>query len=178
MFAENLFPPIPSELIMPLAGYIATSGRMSLGAVIAAGTAGSVLGALPLYYFGRRLGRKGLDEFADRHGRWLTLSRRDLERSTRWFERHGPSAVFFCRLVPGIRSLISFPAGVSRMHLGLFLLWTTLGAALWSTVLAGLGYLLGRNYRQVEAWLDPFSWFVIGAVLALYITRVLRHKGG
>ena len=177
MFVENLFPPIPSELIMPLAGYMAIHDRLSIAGVIVAGTTGSVLGALPLYYLGRRLGRRGLDAFADRHGRWLTVSRSDLKRAADWFERHGSAAVFFCRLVPGLRSLISLPAGISRMNLASFLLWTTLGAALWSALLAGLGYFLGRNFRQVEQWLDPFSWIVLGTVVVLYVWRVLRHRG-
>lgn len=177
MFLENLFPPIPSELIMPLAGYMATQERLTIAGVIVAGTAGSVLGALPLYYLGRRLGRKGLDQFADRYGRWLTLSRRDLERSRNWFERHGKAAVFFCRLVPGLRSLISFPAGVARMNLAVFLAFTTLGAALWTALLAGLGYGLGRSFRQVDQWLDPFSWVVVGTIGVLYVWRVATHKG-
>jgi membrane protein DedA with SNARE-associated domain len=177
MFLENVFPPIPSELIMPLAGYMATQERLSIGGVIVAGTAGSVLGAVPIYYFGRRLGKKRLDEFADRHGRWLTLSRQDLERSRRWFERHGAAAVFFCRLVPGLRSLISLPAGIARMSFALFMLWTTLGAALWTALLAGLGWTLGRNFKQVEQWLDPFSWAVLGGIVVAYFWRVARHKG-
>jgi membrane protein DedA with SNARE-associated domain len=177
MFLENVFPPIPSELIMPLAGYMATSGKLALPGVVIAGTAGSVLGALPLYYLARRYGARRLEDFADRHGRWLTLSREDLQRARHWFDRHGGAAVFFCRLVPGLRSLISLPAGVQRMHFGLFLLWTTLGSALWSGILAGLGYVLGRNFKVVEQWLDPFSWVVLGTVLALYLWRVARHKG-
>lgn len=177
MFLENVFPPIPSELIMPLAGFMATQDRLSILGVIVAGTAGSVLGAVPLYYWGRRLGARRLEEFADRHGRWLTLSRRDLERARRWFERHGPAAVFFCRLVPGLRSLISLPAGVARMNFALFMLWTTLGALLWTALLAGLGWFLGHNFRQVERWLDPFSWIVLGTIAVMYVWRVARHKG-
>lgn len=177
MFLENVFPPIPSELIMPLAGYMATGGRLSLAGVIIAGTAGSVLGAIPLYYFGRKLGKERLERFADRRGRWLTLSRRDLARAAGWFDRHGAAAVFFCRLVPGLRSLISLPAGINRMNPGLFLLWTTLGSALWTALLAGLGYVLGRNFRQVEQWLDPISWAVIGGIAVLYVWRVVTCKG-
>ena len=177
MFLENVFPPIPSELIMPLAGFMAASGKLSLPGVVIAGTIGSVLGALPPYYLARRFGAERLERFADRHGRWLTLSRQDLERARRWFDRHGAAAVFFCRLIPGLRSLISLPAGIDRMNLGVFLLWTTLGAALWSGILAGLGYVLGRNFKVVEQWLDPFSWVVLGTILVLYVWRVIRHKG-
>ncbi|HKZ74001.1 MAG TPA: DedA family protein [Steroidobacteraceae bacterium] len=177
MFLENVFPPIPSELIMPLAGFMATSGKLSLPGVVIAGTIGSVLGALPPYYLARRFGAERLERFADRHGRWLTLSRRDLVRARRWFDRHGAAAVFFCRLIPGLRSLISLPAGIDRMNVGAFLFWTTLGAALWTGILAGLGYVLGRNFKVVEQWLDPFSWVVLGTILVLYVWRVIRHKG-
>jgi membrane protein DedA with SNARE-associated domain len=95
MFVENVFPPIPSEFIMPLAGYMAAQGKLSLFGIILAGMAGSVLGALPLYYLGGRLGEDCLKEFADNHGRWLTLSRKDIERAKRWFDKHGGAAIFF-----------------------------------------------------------------------------------
>jgi membrane protein DedA with SNARE-associated domain len=177
MFIENVFPPIPSELIMPLAGYIAAQGKISLAWVIAAGTAGSVLGALPLYYLGRKLGQERLKALADRHGRWLTVSRRDLERGARWFERFGGAAVFLCRLVPGVRSLISIPAGMARMSLWRFLVYTTAGTALWAGLLAYVGYFLGRNFAAVSEWLDPIAWLVFGMLLAGYVMRVVRHKG-
>ena len=115
MFAENVFPPIPSELIMPLAGYMVTRRQLSFLGIVLAGTLGSVLGALPLYYAGRGLGEERVMAWADRHGRWLTVSRKDLERAKRWFARHGGMAVLVCRLIPGVRSLISIPAGIERM---------------------------------------------------------------
>src|SRR5687768_12601891 len=107
MCLENVVPPIPSELIMPLAGYLAGSGKLSFIGVVIAGTAGSMLGALPLYYMGRKLGEERLKHLADRYGRWLTVSRKDIERAKGWFDRHGGATVLFCRLIPGIRSLIS-----------------------------------------------------------------------
>lgn len=177
MFIENVFPPIPSELIMPLAGFLASSDKLSLFGVIVAGTIGSVLGSLPLYYLGRKLGEKRLKQFADRHGRWLTLCGRDIERAKRWFDRHGGITVLFCRLVPGLRSLIAFPAGIARMNLPLFLFYTTIGSALWTALLAYLGYFLGRNFREVERYLDPVTWVVIGIVVAGYFYRVIRHEG-
>jgi membrane protein DedA with SNARE-associated domain len=128
MFVENIFPPIPSELIMPLAGYMVSRGQFSIVGVVAAGTVGSILGALPLYYLGRGLGEERLKRLADKHGRWLTVSRRDIERAKRWFDRHGWAAVVFCRLVPGVRSLISIPAGVDRMSLPVFLACTSAGS--------------------------------------------------
>lgn len=177
MLLENVVPPVPSELIMPLAGYMASTGELSFAAIVVAGTAGSVLGALPLYFMGRRLGAERLSRFADRHGRWLTLSRRDIERATRWFERHGGVTVLFCRLIPGIRSLISIPAGISRMNMAVFLVYTTIGTSLWTALLAFLGYFLGRNFRAVDRYLDPASWIVFGGILILYFYRVLHHKG-
>ena len=176
MFVENVFPPIPSEVIMPLAGYLATQGKMSFVAIVLAGTAGSVLGALPLYYLGHSVGRKRLKRLADRHGRWLTVSRDDLEKAEDWFNRHGWAAVFFCRLVPGVRSLISIPAGIQKMNMLSFLAFTAVGSALWTTLLAALGYWLGSNYKTVDKYLDPVSWVIFGGILAMYIYRVVTHK--
>ena len=177
MFVENVFPPIPSEVIMPLAGYMATQGRLSFVGVVVAGAVGTVLGALPLYYLGQKIGEERLKEFADAHGRWLTLSRRDIERAKRWFNRHGAVTVFFCRLVPGVRSLISIPAGIGKMNLGLFLAYTAAGAAVWTALLAYLGYFLGRSFRKVGEYLDPASCVVVGAVVLIYAVRMIRHNG-
>jgi membrane protein DedA with SNARE-associated domain len=177
MFLENVFPPIPSELIMPLAGYMVTHGQLSFVGVVLAGTLGSVLGALLLYYAGRALGEERVMEWADRHGRWVTLSRKDLERAKRWFARHGGMAVLFCRLIPGVRSLISIPAGIERMPVAAFLAYTTVGAGLWTTFLASLGYGLGGKYKEVEQYLDPASYVVLGVIVVLYLVRVVRHEG-
>jgi membrane protein DedA with SNARE-associated domain len=177
MFVENVFPPIPSEVIMPLAGYMAAQGTLSLFGIIVAGMAGSVLGALPLYYMGRKLGEDRLKQFADNHGRWLTLSRKDIERAKRWFDRHGGAAMFFCRLIPGVRSLISIPAGIARMKILPFLAYTATGTGMWAALLAYLGYFLATEYTQVSEYLDPVSWIVFGAVGILYFVRVIGHKG-
>ncbi len=176
MFIENVFPPIPSEIIMALAGYMVTQGKLSFVGVVVAGTVGSVLGALPFYYLGRVISEDRLKRLADKHGRWLTVSREDIERATSWFDRHGGLAVFFCRLVPGIRSLISIPAGIDRMNLVAFLAYTTIGAAIWTALLAYLGYLLGSNFREVGDYLDPVSWVVFGIIAVLYVVRVVRFK--
>lgn len=130
MFVENVFPPIPSELIMPLAGYMATQGTLAFIGVVIAGTLGSVLGALPLYYLGRKVGEERVKTFADTYGRWLTVSRKDIEQAKGWFDRHGGMAVLICRLVPGVRSLISIPAGVDRMSIMSFLIYTVIGTSL------------------------------------------------
>ena len=177
MVVENVCPPIPSEVIMALAGFMATQGRLALLGVILAGTVGSVLGAVPLYYLGRTIGEERLKGFADRHGRWLTVSRDDLDTATQWFARHGGMAVLLCRLVPGVRSLISIPVGIEGMALAPFLLYTTIGTGLWTAVLASAGYWLGANFQQVEAYLDPVSYVVLAVIAGLYVWRVVTHKG-
>jgi len=177
MFIENIFPPIPSELIMPLAGYVSAQGKLSLFGVIVAGTTGTVLGALPLYYLGRFVDPERLKSFVDRHGRWLALSTDDLAKAEHWFKRYGGAAVFLCRLVPGARSLISIPAGIYRMELGRFLLYTIAGAAIWTTLLAWLGFLLGNNFTKVGKYLDPISWGVLAIIAGWYVVRVARGKG-
>jgi membrane protein DedA with SNARE-associated domain len=118
-----------------------------------------------------------LKEFADRHGRWLTVSWRDLERAQRWFRRHGGGAVLLCRIVLGVRSLISIPAGVGRMHPAAFLAYTAVRTALWTALWAYLGYTLGESFRQVGEYLDPVSWVVLGGIVIIYFMRVVRRKG-
>lgn len=174
---ETVFPPIPSEFIMPLAGYLASQGRMGAVAAVAAGTLGATAGALVLYALGRKVGENGLKEFADRHGRWLTFSRRDIERASDWFSRHGAWAVFGCRLVPGLRSLISLPAGINRMPLPVFVACTLLGSALWTGLLVGLGYFLGARFDRVADFIDPAAKVTLAAIVAWYAWRVIRHRG-
>lgn len=176
MLVENVFPPIPSELIMPFAGFVAARGELHPGGVVLAGVCGSVLGTLPWYWAGRRVGSERLKRWAGRHGRWLTVSPADIERGERWFARHGAGAVLFGRLVPALRSVISAPAGVARMPLARFLPWTVLGTALWTSALAALGYVLDAGYERVAQWLDPVSTAVIvGAVLA-YLWRLATFR--
>lgn len=179
MFLENLFPPIPSEVVMPLAGFVAARGELSLAGVIAAGTAGSVLGAVFWYQVARRLGEARLKSWAARHGRWVTLGPSDIERADRWFDRHGGWVVFFGRLVPTIRTLVAIPAGLFGMPLGTYVLLTTLGSAIWTGALALVGNWLGSEWSRISTWLDPFTWVVVGAVLVLYLYRVAtfdRHE--
>lgn len=176
MFVENVFPPIPSEYIMPLAGFLVAEEKFSFAGVVAAGTLGSVLGAFPLYFFGRKVGEKGVEKFADSYGKWLTLSCEDVARSNEWFKKYGALAVFLCRLVPGIRSFISIPAGISRMNLAVFIFYTTLGSAVWTLILASAGYFLKANFREVEEYLDYVSFAVFGAIILLYLWRVFRRK--
>lgn len=172
MFVENVFPPIPSEYIMPLAGFMVAEDKLSLIGIIIAGTLGSVLGALALYYCGRKVGAERLKRFADRGGRWLAVTSDDIERADRWFDRHGASAVLLCRLVPGVRSLISIPAGINRMNPVSFLFFTTIGSSIWTSVLASAGYFLGSNFHAVEEYFDPFSLVIFGVIIILYLRRV------
>lgn len=177
MLVENVFPPIPSELIMPLAGFMVAQDKLTFLGATLAGMAGSVIGALPFYYAGKKLGEERVKRFADRHGRWLTVSGQDIERASRWFDRHGGAAVFLCRLIPGVRSLISVPAGIARMNFVKFLFYTSMGTALWAGLLAYVGYVLGSNFTKVGEYLDPVSWIVFGAIAVLYVARVLMRKG-
>ena len=176
MFAENIFPPIPSEIIMPLAGFMIADGKFTFSGVIIAGTVGSVLGSLPLYFTGRGFGEEHLKELANRHGRWLTVSALDIERAKKWFEKYCGWALLVGRLIPGVRSLISIPAGLGRMSTALFLIYTTLGMAVWTTILASLGYFLRANFIKVEEYLNPISYVVVGGLIILYIYRVITHQ--
>lgn len=177
MLVENVFPPIPSELIMPLAGFMVAQDKLTFLGATLAGMAGSVIGALPFYYAGKKLGEDRVKRFADRHGRWLTVSGQDIERASRWFDRHGGAAVFLCRLIPGVRSLISVPAGIARMNFVKFLFYTSIGTALWAGLLAYVGYVLGSNFTKVGEYLDPVSWIVFGAIAVLYVARVFMREG-
>lgn len=178
MVAENVFPPIPSELIMPLAGFSAARGALRLPLVVLAGTLGSVLGALPWYAAGRWLGEGRLARWTSRHGRWLTLSPADVGRAQNTFGRHGGKAVLFGRLVPAVRTLISVPAGVARMAFGRFLVFSALGSVLWTGALAVAGYRLGRDYARVAQYMGPVGNIVIGLVAAAYLYRIVRWAPG
>ncbi|APB32795.1 Alkaline phosphatase-like protein [Gloeomargarita lithophora Alchichica-D10] len=176
MLLENLFPPIPSELIMPMAGFAIAEGKMQALPVVVAGTLGTLLGALPWYYAGWVLGAERLQNWADRYGRWLTISRQEVNHSLNWFDRYGIRAVFLCRLVPGIRTLISLPAGVYRMPWGLFLLYSTLGILIWTSFLTWLGYILGANYAQIEVYIGPVAKIILLLGLVGFGAWVIRRQ--
>ena len=176
MFLENVFPPIPSELVMPLAGFATARGELSFAGVVAAGTLGSLLGALPLYGLGRWASEERLVRWADQYGRWLRISGADIHAADAWFDRHGGKAVFLGRLVPGVRSLISIPAGMAEMPLVPFLLYTTLGTAIWTAALAWAGRLLGDHYDRVATYVGPASWVVAGLLAVAAAVWWLRRK--
>lgn len=177
MFLENLFPPIPSELVMPLAGFAAARGELSLTGVIIAGSIGSLLGAAPWYLAGRVLGEGGLKRLAERDGRWLAISSPDIERAVAWFHRRGPFAVLVGRLIPGLRTYISVPAGVARMPLMPFVTWSTIGTVAWTALLAIAGYRLESRYDDVAAYVDPAAQAVILLLIGAYVLRVWRRRG-
>lgn len=176
MFLENLFPPIPSELIMPLAGFTVAQGKLEFIYVILAGVVGTVAGSLPWYYVGKLLGEENLQRLADRYGKWLGISSRDIAKATRWFDRHDAQAVFLCRLVPGVRTLISIPAGISDMPLLPFLVYSTFGTLLWVGLLTYAGYILGSNYPLIERFIDPISKLVLLVLIISPIWWIFRHK--
>ncbi|GAB2868511.1 DedA family protein [Nocardioides pacificus] len=173
---ETVFPPVPSEAVLPLAGYTASLGHYGLVSAIAWATAGSLIGALVLYYAGAMLGVRRLETIAERVP---LLHARDVERSIDWFDRHGRSAVFVGRLVPGVRSLISIPAGVNRMPLLQFAGYTTAGSLLWNAVLIGAGYELGARWHLVEGRLGDVSnvaYVLIALVVAWFVVRRWRRR--
>ncbi len=176
MFLENVFPPIPSEVIMPLAGFGARRGDLSFLGVCLAGTIGSVAGQIPLYYLGRAWGEARFRQFVERYGRWFLLDVDDVDRASAWFDRHGMRAVLICRLVPGVRSLISIPAGIRGLPLPGFLAWSALGMGVWATALAAMGNLLGRHYERVERYLGPVSYVVIVAIVGALVVRAVRKR--
>ena len=176
MALENIFPPIPSELIMPFAGFVAARGDLSVVGVLIAGTAGSVAGALPWYYAGKVYGKERLEAFADKHARWLTVTHGDIEHAMESFEKHGRKIVLFGRLIPAIRTLISVPAGLACMPIGQFLLYSTVGSLVWTGILTGAGYMLESQYERVAEYVDPVSKAVLIGLLGWYLYRVATFK--
>lgn len=173
MLLENVFPPIPSELIMPLAGFTAARGELSVPGVLLAGVAGSLAGALFWYQVGRWLGAERLKGWAARHGRWLTLSPGDVDQATGRFRRHGAVAVLVGRLIPAVRTLISVPAGIAGMGLPGFLLYSGVGTALWTGFLLAAGYLLEGQYQRVEGWVNPVANVVVALLALGYLYRLV-----
>ena len=176
MLAESIFPPIPSELIIPFAGFAAANGDLNFFGVLAAATIGAVVGMLPWYFAGRLFGLDRVRWLADRYGRLLTMNAEEIDTAVGFFRRFGPIIVLFGRLLPIIRTLISIPAGLARMPLPIFLLASTAGALIWNTVLTLTGYILHEHYEVIEVVLDPLSYLVIAAVVLLYLYRLITWR--
>jgi len=176
MAIENVFLPLPSELIMPLAGFLTANGKMTLTGVIVAGTIGSVLGALPLYYAGRALGEERPERWLERYGRWTLIRGKDLERATARFSGHSFVDVIIAQMLPGVRGLISIPAGVARMNVGLFLLANLIGTLFWCAALAVAGRILGANFTRIHQFLGPVGWTILGVLVAGLVIWVIARK--
>ncbi len=174
---ENLIPPIPSEIVLSMAGFLAYEGRVNLVLVTVAATVGSVVGALLLYWLGRGLGE-------DRLKRWLDriplVDADDLTKADRWFERHAKAAVLFGRMAPVVRSLVSIPAGANHMPLGIFVLFTTIGSGIWNTLFVGAGYALGSRWEQVEKYSSWFDYAILAlmayAVISWVVKKVRKRR--
>ena len=173
-FLENMFPPIPSELVIPLAGFVAAQGVLRLDLVIAAATAGSLAGSTAWYVLGRRIGKARLHRWVARYGRWITLSPDDLERADAWFRSHGAWAVCLGRMVPGVRTLISLPAGFTAMPLGRFIGYSTVGTVAWTALLAIAGTILQANFAVVSTYVEVASRAVLATFVAALAVRYVR----
>ena len=178
---QNLFPPIPSALILPLAGFLVSQGRFSFGLALIAATSGSLVSALIFYSLGRRLGEERLRRFVDRFGRYFFMDEAKLDKASGWFERYGGAGVMFGRLVPGIGTFVSLPAGVARMGVLRFSVYTALGAGLWNGAFIALGWALGTQWRQAQQYADVSRYVVLAAitcgVLWLLWRRLKARRG-
>ena len=176
MFLETIFPPIPSEVIMPVAGVAAAQGKLDFALVVASGTTGAMFGNTVWYLAARALGAHRLRPFIRRYGKWLTLNWSEVQRAERWFGIHGSAFVLFARMLPTIRSLVSIPAGLLRMRFRNFLIASTVGTAGWTLLLAAAGYKLEENIGEVESFIGPIANAILIVLAAGYVWRLLTHK--
>lgn len=174
MFAENIVVFIPSELIMPLAGFYAAAGRINFWAAIIDGTIGAHAGSLAWYWLGRHFSKERFENFVRRHGAWLGIEPRNVEGADRWFHRHGSLAILTGRLIPAIRTFISVPAGFSRMPLVKFVPLSLAGTFVFNFILAEAGSELGTHFREVTNYVHPISIAVVATLFAVWLWRVVR----
>ncbi len=174
MFLENIIPPIPSEIIMPLGGFFVYQQKLNFYLLVFWGLFGTILGSLPWYFLGRLVNEKRLSNFLEKRGKYFGISPNDLSKSKKWFDRHGVSLVFWGRLVPGIRTLISVPAGIELMPLKKFLIWTTLGSLIWVSLLTYAGYVFGENYSLIETYIDQFKHYLKPLLLLIFLYILIR----
>jgi len=176
MFLETVFPPIPSEVIMSVAGVAAGQGKLNYWLVVVAGTAGAMLGNILWYLAARALGIQRLEPLIRRWGRWITMSWAEVKRAEGWFAEHGTFFVFLGRLLPTVRSLVSIPAGLLKMRFRRFLLASTLGTGTWTALLAYAGFKLGENYTDIEKILGPAANAILVVLIIGYVYRVWTHR--
>ncbi|WP_315760480.1 DedA family protein [Sphingomonas sp. Y38-1Y] len=176
MFLENVFPPIPSEVIMGLTGMAVADGKLGFAEAVAAGTIGAVLGNWVWYWIGRVVGYARFKPLIDRFGRWLTLDWPEVEKIVGIFTRYDKAIVFWARFLPTVRTMISLPSGMLKMSQVQFLFWTTLGSGIWNAVLIGAGYILKNEFGQFEHYYGPVAIVLIVAVVLLYVYRVFTWK--
>ena len=176
MFLETIFPPIPSEVIMPVAGVAAGQGKLSYALVVASGTSGAMLGNIVWYLAARALGIARLEPIVHRWGRWITITWPELLRAQKWFRKNGTAFVSLGRLLPTIRSLVSIPAGLLKMRFRTFFIASTIGTAVWTALLTGAGYKLGENYHDIDRIIGPASNAIIVLLVVLYIYRLWTHR--
>ena len=175
MFLDNVFPPIPSEIIMPSAGYSASQGSLTLLGVILAGSLGSMLAAALLYWVGYQFSHAAIFRFVDRYGKYLFIKSDDVKKSLTWFEEYGHRIVFFGRMVPAVRSLISIPAGMSRMPFWKFMLFSSLGTIIWTTFLACVGFYFGENQALMHEIFSQVGYVILGIVLVIIAVIFYRR---
>ena len=178
MFLENIIPPIPSEIIMPLGGFFVYREKLDFFILVFWGLFGTILGSLPWYYLGKLVNEKKLSKFLDKRGKYLGITSEDLAKSKRWFDKYGVSLVFWGRLIPGIRTLISVPAGMEMMPLRKFLIWTTLGSLIWVVILTYAGFILGDNWQNIESYLDQIKYFVKPVLILLFLYLLFKFVFG
>ncbi len=174
MFLENVIPPIPSEIIMPLGGFFVYQQKLNFYILVFWGLFGTILGSLPWYYLGRLVNEKKLSNFLDKKGKYLGISSDDLAKSKKWFDKYGVSLVFWGRLIPGIRTLISVPAGIELMPFSKFLIWTTMGSFIWVSLLTYTGYLFGENYSIIETYLDQIKYVVKPILIIIFLYFLVK----
>ena len=176
MFLETVFPPIPSEVIMPIAGMAAAEGKLQYWFVVASGTAGAMLGNIVWYLAARALGVARLEPLIRRHGRWVTMTWPEVERAQTWFRENGIFFVFLGRLIPTVRSLVSVPAGLLKMRFKTFFIASTIGTAGWTALLATAGYRMRQNYGDMEQVVGTASNAVLVVLAAGYVWRLWTHR--
>lgn len=176
MALENVFPPIPSEVIMGLGGINVAQGRMEFWPLLIAGSIGSTIGNYVWYSAGRRMGYQRLKPFIDRWGRWLTLEWEDVEAMIAFFQKHGHWVIFALRFSPLMRTMISLPAGLAHMNRVQFLTYTIAGTTIWNILLIGAGYYLGNNFGELEKYTGPITILTVAVIVGAYVWRVLRWQ--